>query len=116
MTNCLKPSNTKVDKVFMKELQLSKVLKREIGRRTQAEVADESGVPRSLLNDWVTSRRNPGGKNLFQLLQLAKYFGITLEELLFDTKPQDKTVLAQTRFTDGGSEYKICIEKIRAKK
>lgn len=99
--------------ILMSSLKLSKVLKREIGTRTQASVAEGAGISKTLLNDWVSSRRNPGGKNFPQLLKLAKYLGLSLEELLFDIKPTKKQVLAQARFTDQGNEYRINIEKLR---
>jgi len=96
-----------------KRLKLSDVIKREIGNKTQAQIAKESGISSSVLNDWVACRRNPGGKNFYQLYKLAKYFSLTLEELLFDERPNKTVVLSQTIFRDKGTEYKISITKVK---
>jgi transcriptional regulator with XRE-family HTH domain len=99
--------------VSMQSIKLSQVLKRELGNRKQTNVAKECGIGKSLLNDWLSARRIPSAKNLPQLYKLAKYLGLTLEQLLFDTSPTSCQTISSTRFTDGGVEYRVNIEKVR---
>tara|TARA_B100001248_G_scaffold262012_1_gene255543 strand:- start:2806 stop:3195 length:390 start_codon:yes stop_codon:yes gene_type:complete len=102
--------NSIVDKQGMK-VKLADVIKRELAGRTQAQVAKEAGISSSLLNDWCASRRNPSGKNFPELRKLAMYFGLSMEELIFDLNRKPRMVLCSTRFQDNGIEYVVSIEK-----
>jgi transcriptional regulator with XRE-family HTH domain len=104
--------NVKDDNWIMVEIKLSKVLQREIGDRQQTSVAKDVGISKQLLNDWLGARRFPSEKNFPQLYRLAKYFGLTLEELLFDIPASNRKTIAQTIFSDDDKEYKISIERI----
>lgn len=97
----------------MGAIKLAQVLKRELGSRKQSEVARECGISRTLLNDWISARRIPSAKNLGQLNRLAKFLGLTLEQILFDEQPRQTNLIASTRFTDNETEYRVCIEKVK---
>ena len=43
------------------------------------QIAIETGVSRSTLSDWKTGKHTP---NLTNMHTLAKYFGVSIEELL----------------------------------
>ena len=47
--------------------------------KTDYQVSIESGVSRSTLSEWKTGKHTP---NLTNLHALAKYFGVSIEELL----------------------------------
>lgn len=48
-----------------------------------SELARTIGMSKSLLADWSRARRTPSGKNMHNVLKLAKYFGISFEDLFF---------------------------------
>lgn len=101
------------DYKYMAMLKLSQVLKRELKSQKQSEVAKACGISKSLLNDWLAARRLPSAKNLPHLLKLANYLGLTLEQLVFDQNPKEINTIASTRFSDGGIEYRVNIEKVK---
>jgi len=102
-----------VDYINMAALKLSQVLKRELKSQKQSDVAKACGISKSLLNDWLAARRLPSAKNLPHLLKLANYLGLTLEQLVFDQNPREINTIASTRFSDGGVEYRVNIEKVK---
>lgn len=96
------------------EIQLAKVLKRELGGIKLKDVSSSTGISISLLSDWREGRL-PSAKNLSKLQLLAEYLDISLSELLFSKKEQqsEAIVLQSTQFRDGNSQYRITIEKIK---
>lgn len=92
------------------KIKLSKVLKRELKGKTLSKVAREIGISTALLHDWHSSSRKPSAQNMVKLRKLAKYLGLTLEEILFDEKNTKRT-LCSTTFTDDGKTYRINIER-----
>lgn len=96
------------------KVQLGKVLQRELSGKKLKDVAEETGIPISLLGDWKHGAL-PSGKNIEKLQVLAEYFEISLSELVFNQKDQDAeaTILQSVRFKDGRKEYKITIERLK---
>ncbi len=97
------------------ELKLSQVLQRELAGKNISQIAKQIGINKSLLHDWTGSRRLPNAKNFPALMKLAKYLGLTLEELIFDKSSPQKTTIASTTFSDSGNSYRIEIEKFGGK-
>ena len=95
-----------------KEIQLSKVLKRELKGKVLSRVAKDVGISVSLLHDWHSSARMPSARNIVYLKKLADHLGLTLEEVLFDCRPERK-IISTTSFSDNGTIYKIIIEKMK---
>jgi len=97
-----------------KDVKLSQVLQRELKGKVLSRLASEIGISPSILHDWYSSARKPSAKNMWHLKKLADYLGMTLEEILFDRKP-DSQIISSTTFSDRGVQYRINIEKIRGK-
>lgn len=97
----------------MKTLKLNSVLDRELKGKNITLVAKEAGISKSLLHDWYKGRRLPSSKNFPMLLKLARYFGLSLEELLFDKESGSKVTLSSTVFSDGANQYRVEIEKVK---
>lgn len=97
------------------ELKLSQVLQRELAGKNISQIAKQIQVSKSLIHDWTCSRRLPNAKNFPALMKLAKYLGLTLEELIFDKSSSQKTTIASTTFSDSGNSYRIEIEKFGGK-
>ncbi len=95
-----------------KEIQLSRILKRELKGKVLSRVANDIGISISILHDWHSSSRKPSAKNMWQLKKLADYLGLSLEEILFGESSPNK-VISSTTFTDNGQTYRIVIERIR---
>lgn len=98
-----------------REVKLSQVLQRELKGKILSRVAKEVGISTSLLHDWHSSARKPSAKNLWQLKKLADHIGLTLEEILFD-ESSERHLISSTIFSDKGSQYRVCIEKVRGDK
>lgn len=95
-----------------KEIRLGQVLQRELKGKVLSRVAREVGISVSLLHDWYSSSRKPSAKNLWQLKVLAKYLGLSLDEILFDEQ-KGKQIISSTTFSDRGVQYRVNIEKLR---
>lgn len=67
----------------MEEIKIGQVLKRVLRdqRKTLKEVSRETGIPYSTLHTWHENRQP---KDVMKAQRLARYFGISLHELLFD--------------------------------
>jgi transcriptional regulator with XRE-family HTH domain len=94
-----------------KEIQLTKILRRELQGKTLSKVAKEVGISVSVLHDWHSSGRWPSAKNLWQLKLLADHLGLSLEEILFGRTSQAE-VIGSMPFSVGGRHYRVKIEKI----
>ena len=97
------------------DIKLSQVLQRELEGKNISQFAKKVGVSKSLLHDWVRSRRSPNSRNFGQLLKIAHALGLSLEELIFDKASSQKTTIASTTFSDSGKSYRIEIEKFGGK-
>ena len=95
------------------DLYLSKFLEQRIGQDglTITKLARQTSIPQSCLSDWLAGRY-PSGKNLKHILTLAKFFNVTLEELLFNqTAAQQNNILFASHFTDKTRQYRIIVEQ-----
>ena len=87
--------------IYLKDANLSKV-------------ARELGISKSLLSDWVSSRRSPSLKNVGLLKKLADYVGLTLEELLLGKDSREEgTVITSLLFQDENRNYSIKIKRMK---
>ena len=66
----------------MKQINFAGNLKqyRKTRRLSQQQVADGTGVARSMISDYENGRKEP---TLSALDKIAKYFDVTLEELVY---------------------------------
>lgn len=64
-------------------IKIGQVLKRVLNERrmTLKEVSEETKIPYSTLHTWLENRQP---KDIVKAQTLARYFSISLEELLFD--------------------------------
>lgn len=51
----------------------------EKNNKTSYQVSKDTGIAQSVLSDWKTGKSTPKAD---KLLAIAKYFGVTIEELL----------------------------------
>ena len=110
---------TSLDKISenmdMDDIQLKNVLSRELRKRNLSinALANQSGISSSTLHNWLTGAK-PSGNSIGHLKALAKFFNITVSQLLFD---EDETtgneILFSSTFVDQGHQYKITVEKIK---
>ena len=101
----------RTEKTFM-EAKISKILQQRLRGENLSQVARELGISKSLLADWVASRRLPSLKNIDSVAKLAKYLGLSLEELLLGSETEKKVISAVT-FEDDKRAYRINIERIK---
>ncbi len=103
------------DNSFM-EIVLSKMLEKEMRGRglTLGTLSKATKIPKSTLSDWINGRL-PSSRNIHYLSILSQFFGISLNELLFENSkhPTSNEILFSSSFRDGKTEYKIVIEKIQ---
>lgn len=95
---------------------LQKILERELYRRKLSInfLASECNIPISVLHGWVKDGAAPSGKNLVHVKTLSNYFGISVDELLFQEEDEPPhLILFSSTFRDGGTQYKLTIEKMR---
>ena len=81
-----------------------------------SKIAKELGIPKSLLSDWVSSRRSPNLKNIEAVSKLSNYMGLTLEELLLGNgtnKASSDKIIASLLFQDQDRNYSINIKRIK---
>lgn len=97
----------------MEKFKLADVLSRELKGKNISQIAKDIGISGALLFDWYKARRAPSAKNFPALLKLAHHLGLSLEELIFDRSNGEKITLASTTFNDGGSQYRVQIEKMK---
>lgn len=90
--------------------KFSDLLAKRLADKNLAKLARELKIPRTVLHDWVTSRREPSFRNVHHLKALAQYLGLTLDELL--TEQIRERVISAVVFEDGGRKYRVKIERI----
>lgn len=99
----------------MHEIKIGLVLKRllKAQNRTLKKVSQETGIPYSTLHTW-SENRHP--RDILKAQQLAHYFGISLNELLFDQPEPRKEELSGQNQTKANDFFKgvfeITIRKI----
>jgi transcriptional regulator with XRE-family HTH domain len=96
----------------MNDIYLSKILRERLKGQNLTAIAKELDIPKTLIHDWVQSRRMPSMKNIKHVKVLADYLGMTLEELLLGEDKSIKKILANVNFEDEGTKYQISITKI----
>jgi len=77
------PNNQEMD------IHLARNLKRLLqeNQMTASALSREAGVPTTTLSNWIAGQ---SPKNIKQVYKVCQYFGLTMEELIFDAKPQSK--------------------------
>jgi transcriptional regulator with XRE-family HTH domain len=95
------------------EIKLAEVLKRELKGKELKALSKELGIPLSNLHAWINGIL-PNGKNFKNLVKLADYLGLSLDELLLNRKSTtDKAeIITTTIFKDGRSTYRVSVEKV----
>ena len=71
------------------------------------ELAKVTGVPKTNIQQWMTG----SAPNIFQIDRVATFFGISLEELVFDRKPMKSN---QEDVIEAGT-YKVTISRLTKK-
>lgn len=95
------------------KLQFTKVIQEKLRDKNLSAVAQEIDLPKSVLHDWVNEKRLPSMKNILQVKKLARYIGVTLDELLIGDDPVDTRVISSVAFKDDGREYRVVIERFK---
>lgn len=97
---------------FIVNNQISDILAERLGGKNLSKVARELGISKSLLADWVASRRLPSLKNIDAVAKLAGYLGLSLEQLLL-SKSQETKIISAISFEDDKRQYRLSIERIK---
>lgn len=92
--------------------RISQILRKRLQGENLSQVARELGISKSLLADWVSSRRLPSLRNIGAVVKLAGYLGLTLEELLLGDVDSQKTIGAIS-FEDENRHYRVNIKRLK---
>lgn len=93
-------------------MSVAELLAKHLGEKNISAVAREIRMPVSLLHDWVRGRRAPSFRNIEHLKALARFLGLSLDELLGAT--QSETILVtQVDLSIEDQRYLLKIEKRR---
>lgn len=99
-------------------IKLSEFIQSELQKRNLSitKLAAETGIPRSLLHDWVQSNISPtlNNKNIKHIEKLSDFFGVSIVRLIFgniDEKSKATTLFSST-FKDGRNSYRLTVERI----
>lgn len=92
--------------------KISQILAERLAGKNLSQVARELGIGKSLLADWVASRRVPSLRNADAIGKLATYLGLTLDQLVLGEKVERKVISAVT-FDDDSRQYRINIERLK---
>lgn len=101
----------KVDK-FLMSSKVNDILRERLAGENLSRVARELGISKSLLADWVSSRRVPSLRNIESIAKLASYLGLTLEQLLLGTT-DDRKIISAVTFEDEKRKYRVNIERLK---
>jgi hypothetical protein len=93
------------------EQRFSEILRERLEGENLSAIAREIGIPKTILHDWVQSRRLPSMKNIHYVSKLGEYLGLTLEQLFFGQ--DEKKILSSISFNDEDREYRILIERVK---
>jgi transcriptional regulator with XRE-family HTH domain len=83
------------------------------------KLAQDTGIPKSIVYEWRSGKRMPGAENL---AKLSRYFGVSLDELIGegenvtpppDEKERDLIMLLRAAREVSGEERDEIIEKFR---
>lgn len=93
------------------ELKFSKILSLALKGKNISSIAREIDMPRSMLHDWVKSKRVPSLNNIEYIKRLADYLGLSLEEILIGEV--GKKTISSITFQDDQRQYRISVERIK---
>lgn len=101
-----------MDDILMADAKISIILRKRLAGKNLSQVARELGISKSLLSDWVASRRLPSLKNIESVARVANYLGLSLEQLLLG-KESDRKIISAITFDDENRSYRINIERLK---
>lgn len=101
----------RADKIIM-GTKISEILRERLEGENLSKIARELGISKSLLADWVASRRLPSLKNIEAVAKLAAYLGLSLEQLLLG-KEDGRKVISAVTFEDEKRSYRVNIERLK---
>lgn len=89
------------------KINLSRVINDEIISRgiKASTISRRLNIPKSTLHDWLSGRR-PSAKNMVYFHKLAKYFNMTIDDLLYGKKKDTPTITF-------GDEYELLKRKYK---
>jgi transcriptional regulator with XRE-family HTH domain len=102
--------------LFMYEIKIGSVLRRllKLQSKTVKKVSQETGIPYSTLHTWLENRQP---KDILKAQRLADYFGISLNQLLFDQEEiRNEELSGQTQSKSNDffkGIFEITIKKIK---
>lgn len=99
----------------MSENAFAQKLKVALEGHNLTRLANELGIPSSVLHDWCKGSRKPSMKNLKLVKILADRVGLDFEELVLGDSFREKEVLTTVTFSDGGNHYSVSITKLKDK-
>lgn len=97
---------------FIMETKISQILRDRLAGENLSKIARELGISKSLLADWVASRRLPSLRNIDAVARLAAYLGLSLEQLLLG-KDGGRKIISAVTFDDDKRSYRINIERLK---
>lgn len=97
---------------FIMNAKISEILRERLEGENLSKIARELGISKSLLADWVASRRLPSLKNIDAVARLAAYLGLSLEQLLLG-KDDGRKIISAVTFDDDKRSYRINIERLK---
>ncbi len=92
----------------------NKILQERLEGENLSSLSRELGINKAVLFDWVKSNRLPSMKNIDHVARLARYLGLSLEELLLGPSSNKETshkVITKVSFKDGDREYEVEIKR-----
>lgn len=101
----------RADKIIM-GTKISEILRERLEGENLSKIARELGISKSLLADWVASRRLPSLKNIEAVAKLAAYLGLSLEQLLLG-KEDNRKIISAVTFEDEKRSYRVNIERLK---
>lgn len=97
---------------FLMQTRINDILRERLEGENLSKIARELGISKSLLADWVASRRMPSLKNIDAVAKLASYLGLSLEQLLLG-KDDGRKIISAVTFEDEKRSYRINIERLK---
>lgn len=97
---------------YIMETKISEILRVRLEGENLSKIARELGISKSLLADWVASRRLPSLKNIEAVAKLAAYLGLSLEQLLLG-KDSERKIISAVTFEDEKRAYRVNIERLK---
>lgn len=102
------------------KIRLSEFIQNELARRSLSvtKLSNATGIPRSLLHDWVQANVNPtlNNKNIKHIEKLSDYFGVSIVKIIFGNLEEgSKTeILFSSTFLDGKNRYRLTVERLES--